>query len=275
MDNANKTLAICGMIPDYPDFAQYDVTWGINGVYSRVNKLDRLYYFDDRKLIADDFVEKVNACGCEVVTKWPDPEIPKSVQYPLDEIVEHFGFCNFTCSVAYAIAHALFEGYRKITLCGMYHLDDSYEYFQAKPCVDMWCGIAIWRGASLKIWGNSFLLKPYRWESPVYGWETNETRWLHVHTLAGAFKACGEYPLLPVVSKPPIGYNLPNAVIQESISHVHDRFDGERIEVEQPSNEQASKNGAVDRRTEEPCGAAHGCCGGCCESRDQGQIESD
>lgn len=260
-----KKLIICGMIPDYPDLTKFDAVWGINSIYTRIKKLDRIYFFDNKDLIDPKFSECVNEMGCEVVTRWPDKDIPKSVQYPLDDIVAHFGICNFTCSVAYAIAHAIYEGYRDITLAGMYHLDDSYEYFQAKPCVDMWCGIAIGRGVSLRIWGNSFLLKPYRWESPVYGWETNETRWLHVHTLAGAFKACGEYPLLPVVVKPPLGYNLPESVTRESISHVHDRYEGERIQVEQTSVEN-TRDCTVDRSREGACGAEPACGGDCCKA---------
>lgn len=228
---AGKKLVICGMIPDYPDLSKFDAVWGINSIYTRIPKLDRIYFFDNKDLIDPKFTEKVNEMGCEVVTRWPDKDIPKSVQYPLDEIVGHFGLCNFTCSVAYAIAHAIYEGWKDITLAGMYHLDDSYEYFHAKPCVDFWCGMALGRGVSIRIHGASFLLKPYQWESPVYGYETNETRWLHIHTLAGAFKACSEYPLLPVVATPPMSYTLPNAVDGWSIKATYDRLDAD-IKVE-------------------------------------------
>lgn len=232
MDNKSKKLIICGMIKDYPDLTKYDQVWGINSIYTRIPKVDRIYFFDDHKLIDDKFVETVNELGCEVVSRWHDPEIPKSVAYPLDDVVAHFGLCNFTCSVAYAIAHAIYEGYRDITLAGMYHEDDSYEYMHAKPCVDMWCGIAVGRGVALRIHGKSFILRPYRWESPVYGYETNETRWLHIHTMAGAFKACSEYPLLPVLAVPPSMVELPEAIDRESVRRNYERMECEQIKVE-------------------------------------------
>lgn len=232
MSNASKKLIICGMIKDYPDLSKYDEVWGINSIYQRIEKIDRILFFDDHKLIADDFAEKVNAIGCDVVTRWHVPEIPKSRAYPLDEIVAHFGICNFTCSVAYAIAMAVYEGYRDITLAGMYHIDDSYEYMHAKPCVDMWCGIAVGSGVALRIHGSSFIMRAYRWESPVYGYETNETRWLHIHTMAGAFKACSEYPLLPVLAKAPDGVVLPEAVDRESVRRNYERMNTNQIRIE-------------------------------------------
>lgn len=236
VDNRDKKLIICGMIPDYPDLAKFDQVWGINSIYDRIKtRIDRIYYFDNHELIAENFAEKVNELGCEVVTRWPDKDIPKSVAYPLDDIVAHFGLCNFTCSVAYAIAQAVYEGYRDITLAGMYHVDDSYEYMHAKPCVDMWCGIAVGRGVALRIHGKSFILRAYRWESPVYGYETNETRWLHIHTMAGAFKACTEYPLLPVLAAPPDGVELPEAVNRESVRKCYERMECEQIKVEHDS----------------------------------------
>lgn len=215
----SKKLLIAAMIDEYPPLAEFDEVWGINAVYARKHfakrKLDRLYYFDDHKLIDKNFVRRVNKHGCRVITRWHETELPKSEPYPLHDVVAALGGVEyFTCSVAYCIAHAIYEGWTDITLAGMYHPHDSQEYMHHKDCIHYWLGIAIGMGINLSIHGETMLLKPHLWESKLYGYETNDMRWLPIHTLAGAYKACVDYPVKMVKAKrPTLRHGAPQEVI--------------------------------------------------------------
>lgn len=207
MPKFSDKLLIAANIPDYPDdLDQFAEIWGINTSYGRFpdRRVHRLYYFDNHTLIDPDFVEKVNARpDMRVITKWPDPLIPTSESFPLDDMIRVFGYAYWTCSVAYTIAHALYDGWKHITLAGMYHVEDSWEYAHHKPCVEHWIGRALGMGVSVEIHGQSMLLKPHGWESEVYGYEVNDFRRLFIDTIAGAFTGCNMYPLKFLRAKAP------------------------------------------------------------------------
>lgn len=203
-------LLIAANIPDYPDdVEQFDQVWCVNTAFMRFKpeRVNRVFYFDSHKLIAHDFVERVNALpNAEIVTKWPDPEIPNSVAYPLDDLIAFFGLAYWSCSVSYMIALAIYEGWDDITLAGMYHVEDSWEYAHHKPCVEFWVGQALGRGINVTIHGETMLVKPHTWDSEIYGYEVNDLRRLTIDTLAAGYTACSMYPLKILRAKGPPEY---------------------------------------------------------------------
>lgn len=207
MSRNRRSLLIVGGINDYPtDLTVFEELWCINNSFKRFDskRVDRVFYFDNHSLIDPDFVKNVNALDhARVITRWPDAELPRSESYPVDDVIRHFGQAYFTCSFAYCLALALYEGFTDVTLAGCYHVEDSFEYMQHKPCVEFWLGRMLGSGVNVNIHGHSMLLKPHTWESEVYGFETNEFRRLFIETMAGAYAACSIYPMQIRFAKPP------------------------------------------------------------------------
>ena len=82
--------------------------------------------------------------GKPVYMQEVDPRVPDSVRYPLKEIVWAIpgaGLRWFSSSAAYALALALYQGYRDITLFGM-RLVSSTEYAFQLRNFNFWAGVA-------------------------------------------------------------------------------------------------------------------------------------
>ncbi len=91
------------------------------------------------------------------------PDVPHSVKYPLDEIVEHFGFRYFTSSVAYALALACHLEYKRIELYGV-EMETNSEYNHQRPGIAFWLGIARGIGIELDLHISLF-------DQPLYGYD--------------------------------------------------------------------------------------------------------
>jgi len=76
-----------------------------------------------------------------------EPDVPMSVEFPKDMIVEKFGN-YFTNSISWEIALAIHEGFEKIYIFGVDMAQDS-EYSFERPSVEYFIGIA--RGAGINV----------------------------------------------------------------------------------------------------------------------------
>ena len=74
--------------------------------------------------------------------------------YPLDELKKFFKTDYFSCSAAYMIALAIYEGATSIDLYGV-NMVIAKEYAYQKPCVDYWCGQAMGRGIEVAVYGKT------------------------------------------------------------------------------------------------------------------------
>lgn len=70
-----------------------------------------------------------------------DPQVPDSVKYPLDEIIEKYNTRYFRATICYAIALALFQGYEEIHVYGV-ELNAHAEYKSQRDCFIFWNGVA-------------------------------------------------------------------------------------------------------------------------------------
>jgi len=98
------------------------------------------------------------------------PEVPKSEQYPRDNIrqklLKNFngGQEYYTSSPAYALALAIYMGYRKIEIYGV-EMETDTEYRFQRDGIALWIGIAIGRGIEVKLNSKQLLI------APLYGYE--------------------------------------------------------------------------------------------------------
>lgn len=98
------------------------------------------------------------------------PDVPASEQYPLDEICATLlapiarksgeAVKYFTSSAAYALALAIYMGYKEIEICGVEMTSDT-EYFAQRDGVTFWLGIATGRGIKVTLQDKSILLRAH------------------------------------------------------------------------------------------------------------------
>jgi hypothetical protein len=95
------------------------------------------------------------------------PDVPRSIKFPLDEIVDKYGIRYFTSSVAYALALACYLGYKRIELYGV-EMETNTEYQFQRDGVSLWLGVA--RGLGIEINAHISLF-----DQPLYGYEGEVT----------------------------------------------------------------------------------------------------
>lgn len=96
------------------------------------------------------------------------PDVPDCEKYPFDEICAALlpglsrksgeGVRYFTSSAAYALALAIYKGYKEIEIVGIEMASDT-EYARQRDGVTFWMGIAIGRGVRVTLQDKSLLLR--------------------------------------------------------------------------------------------------------------------
>jgi hypothetical protein len=131
--------------------------WGITNLICKrqVNRVIDIHWQWDGK-------EEVSKRASELNAKYIDCN-----NYPLREIIDYFGVDYFSCSVDYALALAIYEGFTEIDMYGVNMAVDT-EWAHEKPGVDFWCGVVKGRGIKLTIHGDeSTVMKT--WDGFMYG----------------------------------------------------------------------------------------------------------
>lgn len=194
-----KKLAIVGTAPSSVNLAPYNnpdyEIWGLNGVYSMVdyaniNNFTRWFethLMKDIKALSNDtkytygmdYMAWLQNSAIPVYMVDKFKEIPMSVKYPLDEILEMFPERYFNNTVSYMLALAIYEGYEDINIYGV-DMATSGEYGSQRPSCEFFIGYAKGRGIKVYIPDESDLLKtPY-----LYGFEDEKRDAMRVKLLA-------------------------------------------------------------------------------------------
>lgn len=99
-------------------------------------------------------------------------EVPQSEKYPLDEIVTELlphltkqgnPVKYFASSIDYALALAVYKGYKRIEVYGV-ELETQTEYTYQRTGFGLWCGMAAGRGVEVDLHVSIF-------DFPLYGYE--------------------------------------------------------------------------------------------------------
>lgn len=162
----HKKVVITGAHP-YRDLAPWSdrswCFWALNEINQPV--IDRHFELHPRELQNErewTFLRTLDVPVYLFDPPWPG--VTTGVRYPLKEVEERFG-SYFTCTFAYQIALALYEGFTTIGLYGVELLtgtkrERTVEY----ACVSWWLGFAEGRGVSIERPPNSCLANhPYRY----------------------------------------------------------------------------------------------------------------
>lgn len=184
-----KKVAIVGYTPSR-ELAPFNdpswEIWGLNDLYRFVPRYDRWFEFHGKhrdgyihnpkpgRLPWQEVKAQLATMQCPVYLQDVVPEIPNSVKFPLEEILNEFGqyFLDkkyakyFTNSVSFMLALAIYEKYDEIHVYGV-DMATSSEYGHQRPSCEFWLGVAIGRGITIHVPEEADLLK----SRFMYGYE--------------------------------------------------------------------------------------------------------
>jgi hypothetical protein len=169
-------VAIVGFSP-HRVLAPYDddsfEIWGINDLYIQedVKRWDRWFNihnagYNSARTSADRSKEEYKKWDCPVYLWKQDKDIPNSLQFPFNEMVEKYGN-YFNNTISWLIAFAMHEGFKEIHLYGV-DMATHTEYGHQRPSCEYFIGLARGQGITVVMPKESGLLKA----KYLYGLET-------------------------------------------------------------------------------------------------------
>ena len=182
-----KKLCILGTaqtLKEAPINEDYEF-WALNDMYDvvPVDKISRWFEIHRWEFIKEHISKRTNSPYAERLAQLKMPiymqeqhsEIPTSVKYPLETLIEHFGRRFFNSTIDYMLALAIYEGYQDISIYGV-HMSYMEEYGEQRPSCLYWLGVAEGKGIKIHIPDDSDLLKSY-W---LYGYEDKKRKDLEI-----------------------------------------------------------------------------------------------
>lgn len=179
--------------------------WAINTMF-RSRKANRIFMMHDLKheiLLMDyDYIKHVNEAGVPIYTAGSYPVFDNNIEYPIVDVLKHFGAGFFLNVMCYMLALAIMEGTKKITMYGAdFRTDTGHEYrINEKGAVEFWLGVAIGKKIEVEFPEESYLLKRMMTGS-FYGYQQRVTEGGLVHLIPdNKHRAYANYKLVPLDS---------------------------------------------------------------------------
>ena len=160
MHRLNDKLCIIGSTPSKKDAPYNDLfcdIWAISGAAfsdslgelkqasgNHWDDVHRVDVFFEMHKDHDDKTDRLIKAGVPVIMLKPDPLVPLSESYPVEEIAQEVGD-EFTSSIAYMMAYGIYLGYKEIHLYGV-NMAHQSEYAHQRGGVKYFAAIARERG---------------------------------------------------------------------------------------------------------------------------------
>jgi hypothetical protein len=136
--------------------------WGCSETYRYLDRIDRWFEIHEDTMAEmeypADYYEWLTESKAPVYTVWREPNIPSSVPYPLERILDALGDylstspAYLTCSPAYMLALAIYEGVEQIELFGInFQPDEGTRYAETISCIHYFVGMARGKGISVLV----------------------------------------------------------------------------------------------------------------------------
>jgi hypothetical protein len=182
-EKRKKKLAVVGTADSWKlaPFNQPDwEIWGVNNLYILLQKMippvkpDRWFEiheitFDKGKFrrrgdaifrgkVCDAYLKELADIDCEIFMQKHWDIVPKSVAYPLKEILDQFPSRYFTNTISYELALGIAMKFEEIGVWGV-DMAVGGEYHYQRPSVEYFIGIAEGKGIPIHIPAEADLLK--------------------------------------------------------------------------------------------------------------------
>ena len=144
--------------------------WALNDMYEMIptKNITRWFEIHTRqeqerhvsKRASGSYLEGLKALTIPVYMQEHFEDVPTSIKYPLETMVEHFGRQYFKSTLDYMMALALYEGFEEIHLYGV-NMADNIEYAHQRPSMEYWIGRAEGMGVKVVLPEGCDLMKGY------------------------------------------------------------------------------------------------------------------
>lgn len=172
-DLRGKHIAILGLGPSLDQYVDItkrlggrsrfcDEVWAINAL-GNVLDCDLVFHMDDIRVqevrakaaptsnIAA-MVKWLKTSRVPVMTSRKHPDYPATIDFPLEDVLNHLGHDYFNSTAAYAVAFAIHIGAGRISLFGVdFTYPNSHDAEKGRGCVEYWLGQARARGIDLRL----------------------------------------------------------------------------------------------------------------------------
>lgn len=194
-DVQERHIAILGLGPSVDQYLDIvkrqggrskfcDETWSINAL-GDVFACDLVFHMDDVRIqeiraaaapasnIAA-MLKWIKTSKVPVVTSRAHPDYPALVEFPLEDVLNHFGHEYFNSTAAYAIAFAIHTGATQISLFGMdFSYANTHDAEKGRACVEFWCGMAHAKGIKVHLPKSTALMDACHTRAErLYGYDT-------------------------------------------------------------------------------------------------------
>lgn len=152
--------------------------WGCNSLWKQCTNADGVFcadrWFELHPMSVQTAEEMKAIADCPVPiytlkdeAKWAC----RSIVYPLRDITARYHVKYFTCTFAYQIAMAIYEGFTDIGLFGIdLDVGTARERTVEKACVEFWLGVAYGKGINIHLPEESALCH----QEYLYGYDYHE-----------------------------------------------------------------------------------------------------
>jgi|GEM_PF-482884 len=165
-----------------------DEVWGINAL-GDVLDCDRIFHMDDVRIQEIRAAERPNGNIANML-KWmrthpgpiytsrPHPDYPGLVEFPLQDVLNDFGYEYFNSTAAYAIVYAMHIGVKKITFWGFdFTYPNAHHAEKGRACCEYWIGYGRARGLQVAVTTKSTLLDACEPAGKrLYGYDTVDVK---------------------------------------------------------------------------------------------------
>ena len=167
-----KTVIMIGLVAPYNAPHGDAEIWAANlGYYAQVD-VDRVYFMDDIEKLHERYSGFANDLDALGILNYSNKAYPitNNKVYPIQTIVDYFGISYFTNTLAYMIAHAIYQDFEKIILHKLIVTKSEPIYIEQKSCMEYWIGQAMGRGIQVEMTtDDSYLLKSDTFKNGFYG----------------------------------------------------------------------------------------------------------
>lgn len=175
------SVTIVGLGESWQEWTPADEVWGINQAALRV-PCDLVWHMDDcrvqeaRAKAGNGNVRSLLSMLKDTerfITSTVYPEYEGAEAFPLNDITAFFGRCYFNSTVSYAIAYAIYKGFKEIRLYGIdFTYPNSHKAEAGRGCVEYWLGRGEERGITVVLPESTTLMdqcvtvgKPYGYDA--------------------------------------------------------------------------------------------------------------
>jgi len=171
-----KNIAIVAMGQSQIDFhlsqthsVEFDEIWAVNAMIGVLPNIDRAFILDpmSRFLDTEDagtmtpmMRKHLPKCNFPIYTCELDDRVPAAVEYPIELIIHDLGCSYFNNTIPYAIAFALWNKVKKLSLFGIDFTYRANMHFAeaGRSCTEFWLSKCIDAGVQIEIAPRSSLL---------------------------------------------------------------------------------------------------------------------